>query len=238
MKRLNKCLLVFLSVFMILSLASCSTLEITDEMQNAMDEYLSAVAKSEIKTMGKIKVESVLDDNAIEFKKTKSVIDYSFEVVDEKVKFERVDYLDDKENAKYTSDGEKVLAYDYNSLEWTDKTAENKQFLSSKNNPFVTLSLFRVDSNKKIRKEYLTDIKSYEKDGEKVIEFTLKNSAVSEVLGLHKANGIVRESTKHTRSYYINQEGYISKIVIFATQDIISNGEVGKYSSEMTVICE
>lgn len=238
MKKIIKSLSVFLSFSFIFACFSCSSLKITEEMQQAMDKYSEAVALSETKTSGKVTFSSVIDDKALEFKTTKTTVSYEYEVVEGNVSFTRVDTVDGVENVKYISDGVSVQKYDYKSGEWSDATEENKDYLSASKNPFVTLSLFRVDSKQKIRTDYLTDIVMTQTDGVTAVSFKLKDSTVSDVLGFYKADGIVRKSAGHDRTYYINSDGYIEKIVISTVQDIISNGEVGKYTTEMTVICE
>lgn len=238
MKKLSKTLILLCMTFCLLFVSGCSKLEITEDMQKSIDEYIAAVTKSETRTQGKVRVTSILEDSAIEFKTTKSVIEYDYKVVDDKVEYERVDYTDDVESAKYKSDGTTVMKFDYETGAWVDKTEENSQFITTDSNPFITLSLFRVDSKTKLNTSYLTDIKSYEQDSCKVIEFTLDDSTVTDVLGFYKADGIARQSAGHTRAYYINSEGFITKVIVSTVQNIISNGEVGLYKTEMIVTCE
>lgn len=235
---MRKIISTFLCVILMFSVVSCSSLKITEEIQSAIDLYTEAVKLSETRTSGNIKVTSVLQDSAIEFKTTESVIDFTFETDNGAVSFERTDTLNGEESAKYTCDGNTVKFYNYETNEWEDKTEQNRDFLTADTNPLITLSLFRVDSKYKIRKDYMTDIKSYEKDGFTVVEFVLKDSTVSDVLKYYKADGIVRKSAGHTRSYYIDSEGYIVKVVVSTVQIMISNGKEGLYTTEMTVICE
>ncbi len=238
MKKVLKYANILLVVVIVFLLSGCQQLKVTDQMQQYIDLYLQAVEKSENRTVGKVTVTSVLEDNAIEFKTTESVIECQYQVVDDSVIYERTDYKDGKEDAKYKCDGKTVKAYDAGSNSWIDKTEENKSFISAKTNPLTTLSLFRIDSNLKLRTEYLTDIKQYNSDDFTVVEFTLKDSTVSDVLSYYKADGIVRKSAGHTRSYYINTDGYISKIVVLTTQKMYSNGEEGTYNTKMVVECE
>lgn len=217
------------------TVSSCSSFEITPDIQKSIDKYISAVMTFESFDKGDVKITTVQEDNSIDFKTTKSVIDYSFTIVDEKVVFERKDYLDDVENAHYKSDGEKVMSFDYENEEWVDKTKENASFLSAKTNPITSLSLFRVDNNYKIRSKNFSDISESQQGEYTVIKYVLDDGAVSSVLGLNKVDGIVRESAGHTRSYYIDAEGNLKKIVIEALQNVVNNGEKGNYKSIITV---
>ena len=128
--------------------------------------------------------------------------------------------------------------YDFSTESWIDETEDNKSYMSSGSNPLTSLSLFRIDSKLKIKTDYLTDIKQYESGDFTVVEFTLKDSTVSVVLSYYKADGIVRKSAGHTRSYFIDSDGYISKIIISTTQKMYSNGEEGTYNTEMVVECK
>ena len=235
-KRLINIVCLLLAVLFLST--SCSTLEVTEEMNEAIELYKSAVSASELKNKGKITVTSLLNDEALENKKTESVIEFEYEIKDGKVHFTRTDYVGGKENAKYISDGATVKEYDYESLTWLDKTEANKTLLIPESNPFTTLSLFRVDNKLKLRTDYFKNIESFNQDGQQVVRFTLKDNSVSDSLGYYKADGIVRESAGHTRSYYITSEGYVSKIVISTVQKIITNGESGDYTTEITVVCE
>lgn len=231
----SKILTLIIIVVLMLSLSSCNSFKITDEMQTSVDKYISAVSSFSENLSGSLKVTTVIEDNAIEYKTTESVIEYEYTVNDEKVSFLRKDYLNGKENASYKSDGEKVMSFDYELEDWVDKTEENTAFLSVKNNPFITLSLFRIDNDYKVKANYLSNI-TERADGEySVVEFTLKDSTVSTVLGYNKVDGIVRNSAGHTRSYYINSNGELEKIVIVALQEVFNNGKEGSYKSTITV---
>lgn len=237
-KKVSKILVFAVLIALVFSACGCSDLKITDEMQKAIDIYIDAVSKTELKKSGKVTVTSILEDSAIEFKTTEAVIEFDFEIVDDKVLFERIDYVDKKESSKYKSDGNVIESFDFVTNTWQDKTEENKQFLTATSNPFTSLSLFRIDNKHKIQTSYLKDIKSYEENGSTVVEFILKDSTVSDVLGFYKADGIVRESDGNSRKYYIDSNGLISKIVIFSSQNIISDGKSGVYKTEITVICK
>lgn len=229
---------VVILLVMLLCLCSCNSLKVTPEMQTAIDIYINAVKLSAAKTSGAVNVTSVLNDSAIEFKTSESVIDFTYKVEEGKVIYNRTDTLDGKEVAIYECDGTSVKVFDPDTGNWEDKTEQNKDFLSSATNPLISLSLFRVDNNFKVRTDYMTDIKSYSEDGCSVIEFVLDDSTVTDILKYNKADGIVRQSAGHVRKYYISDDGYIEKIVVSTVQLLYSNGEEGVYSSEMTVTCK
>lgn len=241
MNYLKKTTLLIFAVLIISSLSSCFGLKLTDEMQQGIDAYLEAVSKSECRTEGKIKVTSVSDDTAIEFNSTESIIECEYKVKNNTVIYTRTDFLNGEKAAEYKCDGQKVMYREKDSDEWIDKTEENAAFISPETNPLTTLALFRVDSNKKVRTDYMTDIKynsSPDENGYTSVEFTLKDSTVSDILKYNKVKGIVRSSAGHTRTYYIDSEGYISKIEVSTVQKILNNGKEGYYSTEMTVLCE
>lgn len=217
---------------------SCSDLKITEDMQKAIDVYTQAVAQSETRSEGKVVFNSVTDDKALEFKRTQTTVNFEYTVKDGKVSFTRTDLLDGTESAKYQSNGSTVEKFDYSNSTWIDATEENKDLLTASSNPFITLSLFRVDNKLRLRTDYLKDITMTDENDVKVVTFTLKDSTVSDVLAFYKADGIVRESAGHTRKYYINSKGYIEKIIINTTQQIITNGTAGDYVTEMIVECK
>ena len=224
-----------LIVCCLLLCTSCSSFKFSPETEAYRDEYLEAVEKAENAASGEITVSSLLVDEAIEFKTTESRIDFKYTVENKKVLFEREDYLDGELSAKYKSDGKIVESFDLSSEKWVDKTEENAVFLSADKNPLTTLSLFRVDNNNKVKTSYLSDVKKRTEGEYSVIEFVLNDKSVSTVLGYTKADGIVRNSAGHVRSYYINSDGELCRIVIKALQDVINNGKQGKYDSTMTV---
>ncbi len=228
-------LVVLIICVILFSLSSCDSFKITDDMQVSVDKYISAVSSFTEKISGNLKVTSVIEDNAIEFKTTESIIEYDYTINDKKVSFSRKDYSDKKETASFKTDGDKILSFDYTTQEWIDKTEENASFLTVENNPFVTLSLFRIENNYKVKASYLSNIVEKVEGEYTVVEFTLKDSTVSTVLGYNKADGIVRNSAGHTRSYYINSNGELEKIVIVALQDVVNNGDEGTYKSTITV---
>ena len=240
MKLLKKVLSVMMMCAAIVSLSSCSDLKVKEQMQEGIDAYIAAVAKSEKRESGSVKVVSLSKDNAIEFKNTESVIECDFTVTDGKVSYTRSDYLNGEKAAEYKCDGNIVLHRNNDGEAWTDRTEENSSFLSAQTNPLTTLSLFRVDSKYKVRTDYMTDIKYNsvpDENGYTSVEFTLKDSTVSDILDYNKARGIVRRSAGHTRTYYIDSSGYIAKIVVLTNQVVFNNGKEGSYNTEMTVVC-
>ena len=241
MKYIKKTAMLIIAVLVILLLPSCSGIKLDDNMKAGIDSYISAVEKSEKRPAGNVTVVSTCEDNAIEFKNTESVIECSYEVRDGKVIYSRSDTLNDKLAGEYESDGTKVMYREAGSSEWVDKTEENKKFLSQETNPLTTLSLFRVDSKHKVNTDYITDIKYNsvpDENGLTSVEFTLKDSTVSDVLSYSKVKGIVRSSAGHVRTYYIDGDGYISRITVSTVQIIFNNGKEGSYRTDMTVTCK
>ncbi len=233
MKKTLKLIIVTLICVMLCS--SCSNFKFTPQMQECIDIYLDAIEKNETKTSGHITVTSVADDNAIEYKRTESVINFDYSITDGKVSYQRNDCLNGKTVAEYKCDGQRVLCYDENTNSWIDKTEQNKAFLSSKSNPLTTLSLFRVDNNKKLRRSNFESITSHKDADMTVVVFTLDDSTVSTVLEYNKADGIVRESAGHTRSYYIDSDGFLRKVIVEAIQNVTSNDKISVYKTTMTV---
>ena len=237
----KKIVFIITALFALILITSCSELKLTEQMQAGVDVYIEAVSKHANKTAGKIKVISVSDDSAIEFKSTKSVIECEYTVNDGNVIYTRTDYLDGKKTSEYQCDGESVMCLVAGSSDWVDKTEENAVFLSADTNPLTTLSLFRVDNDFQVRTDYLTDIQynsQPDENGYVTVRFTLKDSTVSNVLSYNKVKGIVRSSAGHTRTYYIDGDGDIAKIVVSAVQKILNNGKEGYYTTEITVLCE
>ena len=236
MRNSFKVMVFVVSLVCLLACSSCSGLKLTPEMEESIDMYTDAVSSAEKAKGGRISVVSVIDDDAIEFKTTETTIDFEYSVEGDKVIFERFDTLNGEKTAKYKCDGNKIEVYDFDKEKWSDTTDQNKEYLDVKKNPLTSLTLFRVDSNKKVDTNLLTDIKRFTEDEYTVIEFTLKDESVSSVMSYTKADGIVRESAGHTRSYYLDEKGELVKINIEAVQDIITNGTSNKYTTKMTVL--
>lgn len=225
----------FIIILMLLSLCSCYGLKVTPEIEGYIEQYKKAVDSTTEKQHGKVKVTSVNTDNAINFNTTTSVIEFEYTIDNDRVLFNRNDYLNGELGAVYICDGKKISVQNGIENEFKDVTEQNKTFLSKDKNPFISLTLFRVDSNGKIDNSVLKDVKQYAEDGYSVIEFELSDKAVSTVLGYTKADGVVRKSSGHTRKYYVNENSEICKIQIDANQKIISNGVEGEYITTMTV---
>ena len=241
MKYKRKILFLIIALIVIGLLSSCSKLKITEQMQQGIDAYTEAVSKSETKESGDVEIITVVDDNAIEFVHNESLIEYEYTVSDGKVNFIRSDYLNGQKILQYDCDGSTVSCLDLQTGEKTDKTQENSAYLSAQTNPLITLQLFRVDSNKKINTNQMTDIQynpTPDKDGYTTVQFTLNDSTVTDILGYNKVKGIVRKSAGHTRTYYLDSQGYIAKIEIYSNQIIYNNGKEGSYTTEMTVNCK
>lgn len=232
MKRLLALLFIFL---IILSLCSCSGLEVTPEIEEYIILYKTAVENTVTNKSASVKVKSVTKDNAIEFTTNTSVIEFVFKIENDKVLFDRNDYLNDELSATYTCDGNTVLVKNSGDTKFSDVTEQNEVFLYADKNPFVTLSLFRVDNEGKINNSVLKDVKKYTEGEYTVVEFALSDKAVSTILGYTKADGVVRESAGNTRKYYIDSNSKICKIQIDSNQKIISNGVEGEYITSMTV---
>lgn len=231
---MKRVFVIYLAAVM-LFLTSCSGIKITPEIQQSIDVYTNAVDKTITKNSGSVKVTSVNTDNAIDFNTTSSLIEFEYVIEDSKVLFNRNDYINDKLTAIYICNGDTISVKNDAEGDFKDVTEQNKAFLNANKNPFITLSLFRVDSNGKINNTTLQDVLTYSQDGFTVVEFVLSDKAVSTVLGFSKADGVVRESNGHSRKYYINNNGVIEKIIIEANQKIISNGQTGDYKTSITV---
>ena len=236
MNRIVKSFAIF---FLILCtcfvLSSCTGLKLTPDMKESIDIYKEAISKAQKEKSGTIEVVSYIDDDAIEFKTTETTIVFDYNISGNKVQFERKDSLNGEETEIYKCDGKKIEVFDREKDKWIDDTKKNKDYLSSKTNPFVTLSLFRVDNNLKVDSSHLSNITRHQEGDYTVITFTLNDKSVSTVLSYTKAKGIVRESAGHTRSYYIDSEGNLCKIQIDAAQKIASNGETNDYTTSITV---
>lgn len=222
-------------VLILISLCSCSGLKITSEIEGYIELYKKAIENTTVKQQGEVKVTSVTNDNAIEFTTTTSLIEFDYYIKDDKVVFNRNDHVNDELLAVYICNGDEILVKNDAEAEFKDATKQNESFLYVDKNPFITLSLFRVDSNGKIDSSVLNNIKQYTEDEYTVVEFVLSDKAVSTVLGYTKADGVVRKSSGHTRKYYIDSNNNVCKIQIDASQKIISNGVEGDYITSMTV---
>ena len=223
-------------ILILLSFAGCNTFEDTPETDAAFAAYEAAVLQTIDHKKGSVTVLTENKDTAIENKETVGVIEYSFETdAEEKVTFERNDYTNGEPVAAYKADGEKAYQMDMQSGEWQDVTEDSVALLSHKTNYMNTLSLFRIDNNFKYSKHFLESVKMEEAAGEKVVIFTLKGDKVTDMLEFSDQRKIKREMSSQTRSYYINAEGDIQKIVIDTLQNVKYEGKSGILSSKITV---
>lgn len=132
---------------------------------------------------------SVADDSAIEFKRTESVIEFDYTVEDGKVVYTRSDFIDGVKTAEYSCDGQQVMCRETAA---TGRIKRRKARIFSHRRQILLqrCPIFRVDSKKRVRTEYMTDIKydpAPDKDGYTSVEFTLKDSTVSDILGYNKS---------------------------------------------------
>ncbi len=220
----------------LLSFAGCSTFEDTPETDAAFAAYEAAVLQSIEHKKGSVTVLTENNDTAIENKETVGVIEYSFTTDEEdRVTFERNDYTNGEPVAAYKADGKKAYQMDLQSGEWQDVTEDSVALLNHRTNYMNTLSLFRIDNNFKYSKHFLESVTMEEAAGEKVIVFTLKNDKVTDMLDFSDQRKIKREMSSQTRSYYINENGDIQKIVINTFQNVTYEGKSGTLSSKITV---
>ena len=220
---------VIILLILIIPLSGCSGLKVTPQMQEGIDAYLAAINAAASRTSGKVVVDMLIDDQAVEFQKKEDVIVFDYRVEDGKVIFSRTESQDGVLLASYECDGETVRRL--SSGEETDVTEGFESYLSAATNPLVTLSLFRVDSKNRIRTDMLENI---EYTGGSTVKFTLKNSAVDTVLGYTKAKGIVRKSGSQSYTYTIS-EGMVTAIVVDSEQVFYSNGKEGNYKITINV---
>ena len=216
--------------------SACSTFEDTPETDAAFKAYEAAVLQTVGHKKGSITVLTENKDTAIENKETVGVIEYSFTTDEEDcVTFERNDYTDGEPVAAYKADGKKAFQLDLQSGEWQDVTESSIALLQHRTNYMNTLSLFRIDNNFKYSKHFLESVTMEESAGEKVIVFTLKNDAVTDMLEFSDQRKIKREMSSQTRTYYINEAGDVAKIVIDTVQNVTYEGKSGMLSSKITV---
>lgn len=220
----------------VLGMAGCGGLKETPETDAAFDAYEAAIRQSIAHKKGHISVLTENVDTVIEKKSTVGVIEYEFSTdAENRVSFTREDYTDGVPVASYKGDGKKAYQLDKATGEWKDVTEESAEFLVHDTNYMNTLSLFRIDSNFNYSTYFLEELVMEEKDGEKVIKFTLANDAVTDMMEFSDSREISREMASQTRTYYVNKEGDISKIIIDTLQNIRYEGKEGTLSSKLTI---
>ncbi len=234
---LKKSFILIIALMLLLSLCGCDRFEDTPATDAAFDAYEAAVAQSITHNKGEITVVTENTDTVIDNKKTLGVIEYSYQLDDEKnVIFERNDFTDDKLVASYYSkDGKSAYQMNFESGDWEDVTEDSRQMLKHETNIFNNLSLFRIDNNFRYSKRFYESVEMKEAEGEKVITFKLKNSAVTDMLAFADKREIRREMSAQSRSYYVNEKGDLYKIVIDTVQDITYKQDKGRLSTLLTV---
>lgn len=224
-----------LAVLLLLGLCACDTFEDTPETDAAFAAYEAAVSQSVAHKKGAITVVTENEDT-IQDTKTLGVIEYNYTTDDSnKVSFERNDYTDNELVASYYGDGTAAYQMDFTTGEWVDVTKDSKIMLDHDTNYMNTLSLFRIDNNFRYSKHFYESVTMEEKDGEKIITFTLKNKAVTDMLDFSDEQEIKREMAKQYRAYYVNEAGDVYKIVIDTLQNVDYKGEKGTLSNVITV---
>jgi hypothetical protein len=236
MKRIGT---LAVAAMLLLSLCGCSTFEDTPETEAAFAAYEAAVLQTVEHKQGKITVVTENKDTAIENKETLGVIEYTFSTDEaNKVTFERNDYTDGLHVASYKADGESIWQMDMESETWSDVTEESAAMLNHDTNYMNTLSLFRIDNGFRYSKQFFESVTLAQEGGEKVVTFTLKNKAITDMLEFSDVRGIKRKMSSQTRSFYINEKGDIYKIVLDTVQDIKYQGKEGMLSTKITVTTE
>ncbi len=227
---------IFAIGLLLLGLTGCSTFEDTPETEAAFAAYEAAVTQTIAHKSGIVTVVTNNKDTAVENKETLGVIDYEFSTDEEgKVTFTRNDYTDGVPVAAYKGDGKAAYQMNMETEEWVDVTEESAAMLSHDTNYMNTLSLFRIDNGFRYSKQFFESVVMEASAGEKIITFTFKNKAITDMLEYSDVRGIKRQQASQVRSYHINEAGDIYKIVIDTVQDIKYEGKTGKLSTLITV---
>ncbi|MBQ6824306.1 MAG: hypothetical protein IJP27_06620 [Clostridia bacterium] len=232
---MKKTVAILLLVGMLLGLCSCNSFKDTPETDAAFDAYEAAVRQTIAHKKGALTVVTENKDT-VENTETLGVIEYTFATDEEnKVSFERNDFTNGDLVASYYGDGVAAFQMDMTSGEWVDVTEESKAMLSHDQNYMNTLSLFRIDNQFRYSKHFYQSVTMEEAGEERIVTFTLKNKAVSDMFSFSDEREIRRTQSAQSRSYYINSEGNLSKIVIDTQQDVVYKGTEGKLSNVITV---
>ncbi len=233
---MKKTILFFVIISILCSLTGCNTFKDTPETDAAFAAYEDAVLQTIAHKKGAITVATETKSTVGEETNTLGVIEYNFTTDEEnRVSFERNDYANSELVASYYGDGKAAFQMDFSSGEWLDVTEDSANMLEHDKNYFNTLSLFRIDNQFRYSKHFLESVVLEEAAGEKVIKFTLKNSAVTDMLDFTDKKGVHREMASQTREYYVNQEGDIQRIVINTMQEVLYEGKQGTLSSVLTI---
>ena len=236
---MRKLLTLIMAMLFIVSLSSCSLLddgfEDTPETDAAFAAYEAAIKASIAHDRGTIKIKTENVDT-IEKTETVGTIDYSYTTdADGRVSFERTDHTDGKLVASYYGDGEKAFQMDMDTNEWVDMTEGLSSFLDAETNTMNNLALFRIDNEFEYSKRFYESIELEKAEGEQVITVVMKNSEITEMMSYTDEREIQREMASQTRTYYIDGNGSVYKIVVDSVQNLTYKGEEGILSSLMTV---
>ncbi len=230
---------VFLLISTLLCLCACDRFEDTPETDAAFAAYESAVRKMLDYKAGSVSVQTVNKDTLHQTESV-GVIEYSFSSNPEsRVSFERNDYTNGQLVASYYGDGNNAYQMDLTTDEWLDVTKDSAAMLVHQTNYFNTLALFRIDNNFTYSKRYYESVEMQDgEDGGKVVSFTLKSSAISDMFHYTDAKNMKREMTHQSRAYHINTDGDLYKIVIDSSQNVSIDDQKGVLSSTITVLVD
>lgn len=232
---MKKIIAMFMCAALLLGLCSCNTFQDTPETDAAFDAYEAAIRQSIEHKKGSM---TVLTENKDTIEDTESlgVIEYSY-TTDEnnKVSFERNDYTNGELVASYYGDGTAAYQMDLTTEEWVDVTEDSAAMLDHEDNYMNSLSLFRIDNKFRYSKHFYESVTMEEAEGEKVITFTLKNSAVTKMLSYSDEREIKRNMSSQHRTYYVNEAGNVYKIVIDTVQEVVYKGAEGTLTNVITV---
>jgi hypothetical protein len=227
-----------MAVLLLFGMAGCSSFKDTPETDAAFAAYEQAVKQSIAHKKGKISVRTETSDNVIENKESIGIIEYEYSIDSQnKVTYSRTDLTDGQKVAEYKGDGKEAYQLDLQSEKWI-ADEENEAMLSNDTNVMNSLQLFRIDSNFNYAKQFLQSVEMKEIAGEKVIVFTLKGDAISDMMATTDKTAISRIMSAQTRSYYVNEKGDLDRIEIQTVQDIKYKGKPGQLVINMTVTLE
>ena len=232
---MKKFLMILLAFVLLLALCSCDTFEDTPETEAAFDAYEASIRQSIAHKTGAITVVTNNKDT-LEDTETLGVIEYSYSTDDaNKVSFERKDYTNGELVASYYGDGAAAYQMDLSTDEWVDVTEESASMLEHESNYMNMLTLFRIDNNFRYSKQFFESLTMEEAEVENVNTFTQKNDAVTEMMSYTDEKELRREMASQYRSYYVNAEGNVYKIVIDTEQNVEYKGTAGTLTNLITV---
>ncbi len=234
---MKKIVAALLFAALLLGLCSCSTFKDTPETDAAFAAYEAAIRQSIAHRSGSITVVTETEDQVVNQTNSLGVIEYSFTVNEEnQVSFERNDYTNGDLVASYYGDGAAAYQLNFETGEWTDVTESSKEMLNPDTNYMNTLSLFRIDHEFRYSKRFLESVAMTDTvEGGKQVAFTLKPSAVSDILAASDEKGIRRTMANQSRTYSISATGDVTEIVINTLQNVTYQGNSGMLSTVITV---